>query len=343
MTHFDDYRGNGLSGLANLGNTCFINSCMQVLSHTYELNDFLRSKTYKTKLNNCHDSVILLEWDNLREMMWSKNCIISPAKFINCIHKLAGIKGVTLFTTYSQNDVTEFLVFIIDCFHLAITREVTMNIKGNVINETDILAIQCFETIKSMYSKDYSEIWTLFYGIHVSYLKNVKTGEIISKKPEPFFTIDLPIPTDILNVGLLDCLNLYIKGEIIDDVYIESSQTKEPACKSIQFWSFPQILVFVFKRFNHQNKKNNILIDFPVEDLDLSNYAIGYSQESFKYNLYGICNHDGSVHGGHYTALIKNANCNWYNFNDTNVNKVLNDSIITSKAYCLFYRKKTIE
>jgi len=338
------YKDKGLSGLANLGNTCFINSCIQVLSHTYELNYFLEQETYKKKLQNKCDSVLLLEWDNLRKLLWSNNCIVSPGKFIKTIQKVASLKQKDMFTGYSQNDLPEFLLFLFDCFHISLSREIKMTISGTPENETDNIAIDCFNMIKNMYSKEYSEIWNLFYGVHVSEITSLETGEKFKHTPEPYFMIDLSIPPNNKSPSLIDCFDHYVEGEVLEGDnawYNENIKEKVNIRKKIQFWSFPTILVIDLKRFNETNKKNQILVSFPLEELDLTKYVIGYKKESYHYELYGICNHSGGVLGGHYTAYAKNANGKWYHFNDTNVSEVgLQESIITPKAYCLFYRKK---
>ena len=336
------YTNKGLSGLVNMGNTCFINSCMQILSHTYDLNSFLEDEKYKKKLKKNSDSLLLVEWDNLRKMLWKSNCIVSPGKFIKTIQKIAKTKGADIFTEYSQNDLPEFLLFVIECFHNSLARDIKMTITGNAQNETDEIALKCFEMVKNMYSKEYSEIWNLFYAIHVSVIEDLETGEKYNITPEPYFMIDLPIPTDNKEPTLEDCLNYYVEGETLEGEnawYCEEKEKKINIKKKIQLWSLPNILVIDFKRFNNQSKKNQILITFP-NDLDLSKYVIGYKPDSYKYQLYGVCNHSGSVLGGHYTSFIKNANEKWYHFNDNEVTELgSNDSIVSPKAYVLFYKK----
>jgi len=341
--NFNKYENKGLSGLANLGNTCFINSCMQIISHTYELNELLDMDLFYKKIKNKYDSALLLEWNNLRQLLWSNNCIVSPGKFIKTIQKLAQLKDKDMFTGYSQNDLPEFLLFVIDCFHNSLSREIKMNISGEVENETDTIAVKCFEMIKNMYTKEYSEIWNLFYAVHVSEICNLETGKRIKIIPEPYFMIDLPIPPNNKSPSLIDCFDHYVEGEILNGEnawFNDETKEKINIKKRIQFWSFPNILVIDFKRFNFKNQKNQILISFPLDNLDLSNYVIGYKKNSYKYELYGVCNHSGGVLGGHYTSYVKNANGKWYHFNDTLVSEVgIIDSIISPKAYCLFYRK----
>jgi ubiquitin carboxyl-terminal hydrolase 8 len=335
------YENKGLSGLANLGNTCFINSCIQILSHTYELNNFLDNEIYKKKLKNKYDSALLIEWDNLRKIIWNENCIVSPGKFINTIQKVAKLKKMEIFTGYSQNDVSEFLLFLIDCFHNSLSREITITISGEPKTETDKIALKCFEMVKNIYSKEYSEIWNLFYAVNVSEITRVDNGKVLSITPEPFFMVDLSIPPNNKSPSLIDCFNYYVDGEIIENYIDEETKEKIDIRKKILFWSFPNILAIDLKRFNNRFQKNQIFVTFPIDDLDLSDYVIGYKKENFKYELYGVCNHSGGVMGGHYTSYVKNANGKWYHYNDTSVSEVgIKDSIISPKAYVLFYRKK---
>jgi hypothetical protein len=156
---------------------------------------------------------------------------------------------------------------------------------------------------------------------------------------------NLPIPKTKKLPSLYDCFDLYVEGEVLEGEsswYNEETKEKQDVIKKINFWSFPSILAIDLKRFNNKSVKNQILVDFPIDSLDLSKYVIGYKKESYIYDLYAICNHSGSSSGGHYTSFVKNANNKWYHFNDTTVTEMDLDKLISPKAYCLFYRKKTI-
>lgn len=335
-------KGNGLTGLANLGNTCFINSTIQCLSHTKEFNDYLNKESYKEKLNKKPDSLLLIEWDKLRKMMWSEDCTISPGGFIQSVQRVANIKDKPLFTGWAQNDLPEFLLFIIDCFHNSICRQVEMNITGTIKNDKDIMAKRCYEMMQQMYKNEYSEVLKMFYGIHVSQICSVD-GKIVGANPEPYFMIDLPIFNRESNI--IECFDNYTAKERLDgdnQWYNEKTKQKQPVDKGIVFWSFPNILVIDFKRFSNQNRKNQNMVHFPETNLDLTKYVVGYNKESYKYDLYGICNHTGSVQGGHYFSYIKVNDKNWYEFNDTQIKKIDNaqNKIHSPMAYCLFYKKK---
>jgi len=342
---------NGLTGLANLGNTCFINSCMQVLSHTHELNDFLNKDNgnYKDRMSVYHnkdyllDSKLLVEWDNLRKLMWQKDQLISPGGFIKAVQCVAKSKKRDIFTGYAQNDLPEFLLFILDTFHNGMRREVDMVISGQIKSKKDEMAKSCFEMMKTMYSKEYSEILDIFYGIHVSQI--IQHDTVVSVKPEPYFIVDLPM-CEKKGSTIYKCFEKYCEGEKLEGVngwFNEKSKEIENAEKKIMFWSLPKVLVIDLKRFRPDGRKIQVPIDIEVDDLDLSDFVEGYENKDCKYELYGVCNHSGGTMGGHYTATVRTKNISkneWHLFNDTNVSKVNFDGKNNTSGYCLFYRKK---
>ena len=354
----EKYKKKGISGLANLGDTCFINALLQIISHTYELNELLDSDGYKSKLNKCVESELLSSWDELRLLMWSENCTISPGGFIHAIRKISKIKKNNMFSTISQNDMPEFLTFLFDIFHTALKRKVTMTIDGNPKNKRDKMAKMCYEMMQKEYTENYSEILNMFYGIHVSTLTSVSVAksndEYLSIRPEPFMVISLPIPSEAPlkqdHISLMDCFDLNCESELMegDNAWFnESLGKKQNVYKRLVYWSLPEIMVIDIKRFEYNYKtdsfvKNQSNIKIPIENVSFSKYVEGYNKDSYVYDLYGICNHHGDENFGHYTSTIKTADSRWFNFNDSTVKEIhiKGSEIIGNTPYCLFYRKK---
>jgi ubiquitin carboxyl-terminal hydrolase 8 len=339
------YHDKGYTGLINIGNTCFLNSCIQVLSHTYELNELITSKNIERFIkHDKQDTILLNEWISLRNTMWENNGTVSPNRFVNNIQRIAKLKNKDIFTGWNQNDMPEFLMFIIDSFHNSISRSVNIKISGQAENNVDNLAIACYTMLKNTYAKEYSEIMEMFYGISVSVLVSMNNRIRHSIKPETYFILDLPIPQKN-KVTIYDCFDYYTQPEELmgeNAWYNEKTGCKEDVKKELSFWSFPKILVITLKRFSYDGtKKINDIVDFPLEDLDLSKYVSGYNASQYKYDLYGICNHIGNMYTGHYTSFVKNSKNEWIHFNDDNIELINNTALLISPiSYCLFYRKK---
>lgn len=124
-------------------------------------------------------------------------------------------------------------------------------------------------------------------------------------------------------VTLGDCLDEFGKPEILsenDAWYCPRCKEHRRASKTFELWKAPDVLVVHLKRFSAQGRfrdKLDVLVDFPVEGLDLSTrLAVQEDGKSPIYDLFAVDNHYGGLGGGHYTAYAQNFNDGqWYEYN----------------------------
>lgn len=149
-------------------------------------------------------------------------------------------------------------------------------------------------------------------------------------------------------VTLYDCLEIFSKPEVLgqnDLWYCPNCKEHRQATKKIELWSAPDILTIHLKRFESTRSfsdKIDMVIDFPIEELDLSKYVADKDGDHI-YDLFAVDNHYGGLGGGHYTAYAKNfVDSKWYYFDDSRVSKVDDPrDAIRGNAYLLFYRKRS--
>ncbi|OIV99196.1 hypothetical protein TanjilG_19692 [Lupinus angustifolius] len=146
-------------------------------------------------------------------------------------------------------------------------------------------------------------------------------------------------------VSLYKCLEAFLQEEPLgpDDMwYCPGCKKHRQASKKLDLWRLPEILVIHLKRFQYSRFMKNKLetyVDFPADNLDLSGYIAYGNDKPYRYMLYAISNHYGSMGGGHYTAFVHHGGDQWYDFDDSHVHPISKEKIKSGAAYVLFYRR----
>lgn len=125
-------------------------------------------------------------------------------------------------------------------------------------------------------------------------------------------------------VTLQECFTESSKSEVLSEDnawYCSRCKELRRATKTLELWTVPEILIVHLKRFSTQSRlrdKIDILVDFPIEGLDLTERVGLPEDKPLTYDLFAVDRHFGGLGGGHYTANAKNfMDGNWYDYNGT--------------------------
>ncbi|XP_022815334.1 ubiquitin carboxyl-terminal hydrolase 8 isoform X2 [Spodoptera litura] len=326
--------GRGLTGLKNLGNTCYMNSIIQCLNNTAILVTYFCNGQYLEHVNRSHSTrgAIAEELAAVVRALWSGQYrFIATRDLRNEVGK-----HQRAFRGCEQQDSHEFLTILMDWLHLDLQFSI------NVPQHKDNLPPSEKAWHEYTKSKE-SLILRLFYGQIKSTVRCTVCGKQ-SVTYESFSNLSLELPANANRCSLSDCLKLYLNDETIPGWNCPNCKEKRDALKKLDISRLPPVLVIHFKRFYVDPKeymcnayrKKQTYIDFPFEELDMRQFA--HCTSSHAYNLYAVSNHYGSMEGGHYTAYCKSSVYGkWYKYDDHVVTEIPSSEVKSSAAYILFY------
>uniref|UniRef100_A0A667WJV1 Ubiquitin carboxyl-terminal hydrolase 8 n=1 Tax=Myripristis murdjan TaxID=586833 RepID=A0A667WJV1_9TELE len=334
--------GASLTGLRNLGNTCYMNSILQCLCNTPALADYFNKNYYHEDINRAnilgHKGEVAEEFGVIMKALWAGlyKCI-SPRDFKITIGKIN-----EQFSGYEQQDSQELLLFLMDGLHEDLNK--ADNRKRYKEEENDHLDDQKAADLAWNKHKLLNEsiIVALFQGQFKSTVQCL-TCHRKSRTFETFMYLSLPLASTS-KCSLQDCLKLFSKEERLTDnnkVFCRHCKAHRDSTKKLEIWKVPPLLLVHLKRFSYEGRwkqKLQTSVDFPLDSLDLAQYVIGPKQSLKRYSLYGVSNHYGGLDGGHYTAYCKNyPKQRWFKFDDHEVSEMSTSSVKSSAAYILFY------
>jgi ubiquitin carboxyl-terminal hydrolase 5/13 len=241
-----------LVGLRNLGNTCYINALLQLVSRLDEFKDYAES----TKEIRQGLDLENLEWSKIVEGILDKKYVdtnISPFTF----RKLF-CSGHPDFKTHQQQDVVEFFQFLAEKFPASLGQLFQFNLANDLVVDGHGRREILTDTLLSLQVPSEHEAFC------------VKRPKLNESDPEESAVIQIPFPV---------CLaKSFAESEISDFRY--KGQTAFSARTRSSFLTFPKYLFVAVRRYFFDSAWQPQKMDVAVQMPDMIDLAAFRASES---------------------------------------------------------------
>ena len=322
-----------MRGFPNYGNTCYANSILQILIHTYELQDIIHSYPPRHSLSQT--------WLRLMERYHEPDAPTILREFLVLFMK----QNREFFGM--QQDQHEFLAKLLTHIHESCYIVGKFRINGEAQTELDKLELASLRSLRqdgmSISSDNLSTDPTRCYD---SPLVSLFTGQFhgrtecsncsyVSHRFDPFWSLELTVGSA---QELDQILRNFSKVEQLGvDEKIECDRCKKftQALRRMTVWRLPPVLIISLKRAQRGAKAISA-VQIPYE-LDMAPY-LSFERPDTKYKLYATANHFGRMsQHGHCTCSLLDERGQWFEIDDTIVSPISGPD--PRGVSLLFYRR----